>query len=132
MRSPSILAKFNTRSFLGKRGATVTVVFDKPYYAEVQLTVSGHIRGDVVFEPGELNFGDVDQFALAEKHVSVAYAGRSDWHIVDVRSANPHLEVELEETRRRGGRVDYDMLVRLKNDAPAGFFQDQLTVDHGR
>jgi hypothetical protein len=37
-------------------------------------------------------------------------------------------EVELHETRRAAGRVEYDMLVRVKPDAPAGYINDQLTV----
>lgn len=123
-----VIAKFNTQSFRGQRGATITVVFDKPYYAEVQLTVNGFIRGDVVFEPGEVNFGEVDQGQRAERTVEVTYAGRSDWRIVDVRSAGQFFEVELKETERRSGRVSYNMLVRLKENAPPGYFHNQLTL----
>lgn len=123
-----IIAKYNTRSFLGQKGATITVVFDKPYYAEVQLEVEGYIRSDVVFDPGEVNFGEVDQFSPAEKKLSVTYAGRSDWKITDVRSASEHFEVELSETQRSGGRVAYNMLVRLTDSAPSGYFQDQLSI----
>ncbi len=43
----AILAHFNTDHFLGQRGATLTVTIDKPFYAEVQLHVSGYIRSDV-------------------------------------------------------------------------------------
>lgn len=125
----SVIATYNTRSFLGRKGATITVVFDRPYYAEVQLNVSGYIRSDVVLDPGEVNFGEVEQFGTAEKSIKVDYAGRTDWRIVDVRSANPDLfEVELNETRRAGGRVGYDMLIRLKPDSPPGYFHDQLTI----
>ena len=123
-----VIAKFNTQSFRGQRGATITVVFDKPFYAEVQLTVNGFIRGDVVFEPGEINFGEVDQSQTVERRVEVTYAGRSDWKIVDVRSAGQFFEVELKETERRSGRVAYDMLVRLKDSVPSGYFQNQLTL----
>lgn len=124
----TILAELNTEAYLGAKGATITVVFDKPYYAEVQLTVEAYIRSDVVFEPGEVNFGEIDQFSLAERRVSISYAGRQDWKIVDVTSINQSFEVELDETRRADGRVIYEMLVRLKPDAPAGYFQDQLTL----
>jgi hypothetical protein len=58
----------------------------------------------------------------------VAYAGRNDWEIVDVRSANEHFEVELDETLRNSGRVNYSMLVRLKPGAPVGYINDQLTI----
>ncbi len=124
----TIVATYNTRSFLGQKSATITVVIDKPYYAEVQLTIEGYIRSDVVFDPGEVNFGEVDQSATAEKKLTVTYAGRPDWKITDVRSANEHFEVELSETGRSGGRVSYDMVVRLTKDAPSGYFQDQLSI----
>lgn len=124
----SVVASFNTRTFRGQRSATVTVVFDKPFYAEVQLTVTGFIRGDLVFDPGDVNFGDVELSNTAQRKVQVQYAGRNDWKIVDVRSANKHLEVELLEASRSRGRVVYDMLVRLKPDALAGHFQDQLSI----
>ena len=123
-----IIAAFNTRSFLGQKSATITVTIDKPYYAEVQLSVNGFIRGDVVFDPGEINLGAVDEGAGAEQTVTVAYAGRSDWRITDVRSANGHFEVELDELERASGRVKYQMVFRLKPDAPAGYIQDQLTL----
>ena len=62
----AIIAAFNTRSFLGRKSATVTVTFDKPLYAEVQLHVSGHIRSDVVLSPGSVQLGSVDQGTPAE------------------------------------------------------------------
>jgi hypothetical protein len=75
-----------------------------------------------------VDFGSVEQSSAIEKLVKVSYAGRTNWRIVDVRSASEHLEVELTETGRSGGRVDYDMLIRLKPEAPAGLVQEQLTV----
>ncbi len=123
-----IVAKYNTRSFLGQKGATVTVVFDKPYYAEVQLSIEGYIRSDVVFDPGEVNFGEVDQFTAAERKLTVSYAGRSDWKITDVRSNNEYFAVDLSESSRGGGRVSYEMRVHLTADAPSGYFQDRLDI----
>ncbi|MBI2479745.1 MAG: hypothetical protein HYV60_14265 [Planctomycetia bacterium] len=75
-----------------------------------------------------MNFGEVDQSTSAERKLTVTYAGRSDWKITDVRCANEHFEVELSETARSGGRVSYEMLVRLTKNAPSGYFQDQLSI----
>src|SRR5688500_18906127 len=47
----SVIATFNTRSYSGQRSATIKVIIDKPFYAEVQLTVTGYIHNDVDFEP---------------------------------------------------------------------------------
>ena len=123
-----IVAVFNTRSFLGSKAATLTVKIDEPYYAEVQLTVDGYIRSDVVFDPGLIDFGSLDAGEGGKTKVSISYAGRGDWEIVDVLSANRHFEVELDETYRGGGRVNYDMSVRLKSDAPVGYIHDQLVI----
>lgn len=126
-----IVAKFNTRTFTGYHSATLTVTIDKPYPAQVQVRVHGYIRGDVVFEPGGINFGTVDQGATQEKKVSVRYAGHSGWEIKDVVAANEssdYYEVELQESYRQGGSARYDLMVRLKDTAPAGYLKDQLTL----
>jgi hypothetical protein len=128
-----ILAIFNTPKFTGQRGATVTVTFDKPYYAEVQLQVAGYIRGDVVLDPGSAELGTVEQGAPAEKTIAINYAGRDDWQIVDVKSANPHLAGKVVETARGNGLVSYNLQVRLDESAPVGYVDDHLvlvTNDH--
>ncbi len=123
-----IVASLNTRSFTGHKTATLTVTLDRPFPAEVQLHVSAYIRRDVVFAPGAVQFGSVEQGRPAIKVIDVSYAGRDDWRIVDVRSANPNFEVELTEKERGGGRVAYSMLVRLDSQAPSGYLLDQLSI----
>lgn len=124
----AIIATFNTKSFLGQRSATLTVIIDKPFYAEVPLTISGYIHGDVDFQPGSVAFGDVDQGSPAAKEIAVTYFGRGAWQITDVRSASEHLEVELGEPRMLGNGVTYKMNVKLKEGAPAGPINETLTL----
>jgi hypothetical protein len=124
----AIVAVFNTRSFTGQKSATVTVNIDKPFPAEVQLHVSGYIRSDIVVYPGEAEFGSIDQGSGAEKKLEVNYAGRNDWKIVQVKTGNPHLVASVAETQRGNGNVSYQLQVRLKPDAPAGYFKDQITL----
>jgi hypothetical protein len=123
-----INAVFNTRSFQGDRKATITVVIDKPYYAEVQLNVSGYIHADVDFQPGSINFGEVSEGQPTEQRVTVTHNGSPAWQITDVQSANENLEVELSDPLRRGSQVSYTMLVRLKDSASAGYIQDSLML----
>jgi hypothetical protein len=123
-----LVAKFNTHTHIGRKGATLTVRFAPPYSAEVQVRVHGNIRGDVVFQPGAVQFGSVDQGTVKEQRITVNYAGRQNWQIVDVTNDNDHFEVELEETSRFGGKVSYGLLIRLKENLPAGYVKDQLTV----
>jgi len=121
-----IVATFNTNSFLGYHSATITVTFDKPYYAEMQLQVHGNIRGDVTLTPGVVQLGTIDAGKTAEKKVTVMRTGRSDWTITDIRSANTNFEVEVSDPRRSAGNVSYDLTVRLKPTAPVGYVNDQL------
>jgi Protein of unknown function (DUF1573) len=128
-----VVAKFNTRTFTGMHGATLTVEVrwnDNGIMrrGETQLRVNGNIRGDVVFEPGAIRFDNIDQGAPAEQQVQVTFAGRSNWRIVDVRGVSDDFEVELTEKQRYSGRVAYELLVRLKDTAAAGYFNDQLVL----
>jgi hypothetical protein len=124
----AVVATFNTRTFLGQRNATLTVTIDQPFYAEVQLRVAGYIRSDIVLNPGGAEFGKVDQGSAAAKTISITYAGRSDWKILDVKPASEYIEAEFVETSRGGGQVAYELTVNLKPDAPPGHIKEQLLL----
>lgn len=123
-----VVATFNTRTFLGQHGATLTVTFDKPYYAEVQLRVAGHIRGDVTFEPPFIDLGNVDLGKGAERKIRVTRVGATPWEISDVRSGNPNFEVVLSQPLKTSAQTVYDLTMRLKPDAPAGYVKGQLML----
>jgi hypothetical protein len=128
-----VVAKFNTRTFTGMHGATLTVQVEwddngSRRRGETQLRVHGNIRGDLVFKPGAVDFEQIDQGNEAERTVRVTYAGKSDWKITDVRGTSRAFEVELIELQRNSNRVVYDLLVRLKDTAPAGYFNDPLIL----
>ena len=123
-----LVAVFNTRAFHGDKSATLTVTFDKPFYAQVQVNISGHIRTDVVLRPGSVDLGSVALGTAVEKVIAITYAGRNDWQLLDVQTASPHLSAELIETSRGGGQVGYNMIVRLAEDAPVGYIEDQMLL----
>ncbi len=125
----AIRAVFNTRSFTGQRSATVTVIFDRPSYAEAQVQVRGYVRRDVVFSPGSVEFGTIREGERAERVVDLDYAGRNDWQVTAVRVPDPHLRVETREKNRSLGRVGYELVVRLAADAPAGTIDTELTLE---
>ena len=125
----AIVASYNTRSFSGARSATITVLIDRPYRAEVQLQVTGFIRGDVVMQPGLIDFGEVEQGASARRAVEILYAGKKDWDITMVRTGNPFLKVSIHETMRRSGRVAYELAVELQPSAPSGYLRDAVILE---
>lgn len=121
----------NTVNYQKKRDATLIVNLYEPTKgatAEVRLPLQAYIRTDVVFSPGAINFGTVDIGSGSRQMAKVAYAGRSDWHIRDVKTTNEHLAATARETSRGNGLVNYELLVELKPGAPAGTLRDQLTL----
>jgi len=125
----AIVATFNTNSFYGQRGATLTVVIDQPFYAEVQLPDRGFIRTDVEVQPGSVQFYSIDQGIGYKQTVAINYGGgREDWQILNVKSANPHITAKAVETGRNYGRATYQLEVYVDNSMPAGYMNDHLML----
>ena len=123
-----IVAKFNTRTFTGNHSATLHVVIDKPFNAEVLLNVWGDIRGDLQVEPEQVEFGTIDQGQAVDRKLTVTHSGSSNWKILDVRSVNTNYEVEVKPGPKSYGQVSYDLFVHLKKDTPPGYLKDQLIL----
>jgi hypothetical protein len=124
----TILARFNTRSFLGQRHATITVTFDRPYLAEVQLDVRGYVRRDVILNPGEVDFGQVPLSTAREQTVKVRYAGSRQWKLTGFKSSNSRIQARWQETHRERGSVEYELIVRLNETAEAGYVNEELEL----
>jgi len=124
----AIVATFNTSSFTGQKAATITVVFDRPFFAEVQLTVAGFIRTDVIFDPPEADFGEIREGEAKEIQLSVTRLNRTDWRITDVRSHCADLQVKLSEPVRMTNAIKYNLTLKLKDTMPAGELREQLTL----
>ena len=123
----SILAHINSDTFTGNRSATLTVTFDKPFYAQVELQVTVYIRDDVVLQPGVVQFGTAVQGAAVERQINITSPGRADLQITGVRNNNPHLSTQLINLRQQGG-VGYKLLVRLEESAPAGYINEHFVL----
>ena len=124
----AIIAHVNSESFLGHQGATLTVIIDKPQYAEVQLQVKVYVYSDILLEPSNVALGSVARGTPAERTIRVQYNGRSDWKIAEIKSNNPHLAGTVAETSRQGNQIVYDLKVVLDKDAPVGYLNEHLML----
>lgn len=124
----TVEVKMNTHKFRQKKDSNLIIRFDRPRYAEIRIPISAYIRSDVVFDPGLIRFGNVDLGEEAVSVIDIRYAGRSDWEIVDVKTDNPLLSRRLEPGERSGGRVTYQLSVKLSNQAKAGRIRDLITI----
>jgi hypothetical protein len=126
-----LTAVVNTKDYYGPRDVTITVKFDAPFPAEVQVHIHARIRSDVVMQPEEVQFGTVKLGSALQRQVRISYADRnerSQWQILRVESANPALEAQAVETARVGNRVTYDLIANLKGNAPVGYIKDNLLL----
>jgi hypothetical protein len=124
----AVVATIDTRSFLGRKDATLSVVFDKPFAAELDLHVHCYIRSDVVFQPGVAQFGSVRKGKSARQKTTISYAGINNWQITSVSCCNPSIKTELIEASRFEGRIAYDLWITLLGDAKAGYIKDQIII----
>jgi hypothetical protein len=63
-----------------------------------------------------------------ERTIRVTRVGSSPWEIKDVRSANANFEVALSKPTVGAAQTTYDLTMRLKSDAPAGYVKGQLIL----
>lgn len=123
-----IIVTMDTKKFIRRKDSNLIVTFDQPLYAQVRIPVTAYIRTDVVVTPGSLSFGAVDVGKSAKRAVSIAYAGRSDWKIEKLKFNNKHITGNVKEVSRNGGRVKYQLEVKLAETAPAGTMREQVVL----
>lgn len=130
-QTTQLTLNLDTLHFSKKREVTVavTATFDGRNFKHVRIPVAAFIRGDVVMEPGSVQFGLVAPGEIAERRVRIRYAGRSNWTIRSVRSKNTHLAAEVNELSRSGIYVEYELLVKLSGTAPLGPLLDQVVLE---
>ena len=91
-----ILCKFNTPAVgTGFKQATITVKFDRPYRAEMQLSVKGNIITGMTLEPKTIDFGQVVENNLPVRTVQLRSSGNPNFRIRDVKSVFKHISVQV-------------------------------------
>lgn len=126
--SGEVVASINSQRLRGNQSSTLTVVFDKPRYAEVQLKVTVYIRGDILLKPSGFDFGELEQGTDASRKLTVTHYGDANWKIIDILGGTDRLECELGAPVVSGNRVSYELTARIAAGAPAGSLGTQLLL----
>src|SRR4051812_4614826 len=124
--STTLSVSMDGRRFQGPKTVTVRVTVGPEYVSTAELKVSATSRGDVVFNPGEVNFGTVAQGLTPTQTIDVEYAGSLKWQVTEVAVGDAPYSVTVNEVYRRPGQVGYRLGVTLKADAPAGVLKHDL------
>lgn len=118
----------DTRKFTRQKNSNVIVTFDQPAITSVTVPITSYIRTDVVVTPGSVLLGAVEIGTTKKQTIDIAYAGRPDWRIREVKSSAKFIKAAVREKTRKGGRVDYALDVELLEDAPPGKIQHVVTL----
>ena len=100
-----IHARMDTTRFLGHKGVTIYVTFDRPQFAEVRLYVQANGRDDVQVAPSSLELGKIKRGAGASGKTTVSIYGSDQWQITEVERESAYVEPALKEESRQGGQA---------------------------
>lgn len=114
--------------FSGHKTVTVYVTVGPEYISTATLRISANARLDVVFNPGEIDFGLVHKGDTPTRYIDVEYAGALNWQVSEiVKNANAPFDLKVEDLRQRGVK-GYRIFATIKPDAPAGPFKQEILL----
>lgn len=117
--------------YQGYKSIKIFVTVGPEYISTATLSVSANARSDVVFNPGEVDFGLVHRGHAATRHIDVEYAGSMGqaWAVSEiVKNAGAPFELKVEELRTQRGFKGYRIAATLKPDAAAGAFKQEIVL----
>jgi hypothetical protein len=117
------------RRFNGVKTIKIFVSVGPQYVSTATLTVSANARQDVVFNPGEIDFGLVGRGQKLTKHIDVEYAGNKDWRVNEiVKNGNAPFDLKVEELPVNFRGRGYRLFATLKADAEPGAFKQEIIL----
>jgi len=124
--STTIEVHMDARRFTGPKTVGISVTVGPDFISTAQLRVSANSRADIVFNPGEVNFGTVTRGQTPSQVIDVEYAGVLEWQGTEASVQDLPVEGALSELYRRPGQVGYRVRVTLKANAPIGTLKGNL------
>lgn len=116
--------RMDGKRFFGPKTVGVSVTVGPEFISTAEIKVIANGRTDVVFNPGQVDFGAVARGQTTVKQIEVEYAGALDWRVDQVLAKDVPYTAKIEEYYRRktrtGFQVGYRLSVSLKGDAPVG------------
>ena len=134
---PNETATFNIfmdgKQFVGQKTVRVYVTVGPKFVSTATLTVSANARGDVVFAPSEIDFGNLQRGQTATRQIDVEYVGaQPDWRVIEiVKNGSAPFELKVEPLPAPPGGVakkGYRILATMKADAPTGAFKQDVIL----
>lgn len=131
--STTLNISMDGRQFSGPKTVRIYVTVGPKYISTATLIVTANARGDVVFAPSEIDFGNVQRGQTPTKTIDVEYVGTmADWRVTEiVKNGTAPFELKVEELPRLVGaapKKGYRISATLKADAAAGGFKQEVVL----
>ena len=124
LESTTVEVRMDGKRFTGPKTVGVSITVGPEFISTAELKVTANGRTDIVFNPGQVDFGAAAQGQTPIKHVDVEYAGALDWKVEQVLAKDVPYTAKIEELYRRksrtGNQIGYRLSVSLKADAGVG------------
>jgi hypothetical protein len=128
----TVEATINTTNFQGYKPSGLTLVLDRPVFVEIDLNLTCFIRGDILMNPGQADFGTLRRSSTKPPSTSLTltYAGgRPDWDIVQMKTQTDKIKAVAKEVSRAvDGQIHWQITTTLQPNVPNGYFKDQVTL----
>lgn len=123
----------DARMFSGPKTVRVFVTVGPKYISTATLTIVANARGDVVFSPTEVDFGNVQHGTKSSKFIDVEYTGSlADWRVTEiVKNGSAPFELRVEELPRLPQgfpRRGYRIHATMKPDVGSGSFKQDVVL----
>ncbi len=130
--SATLEISMDGRQFTGPKTIRIFVTVGPKYVSTATLTVTANARQDVVFNPGEVNFGNVPRGQTPTRNIDVEYTGALDWRVLEiVKSGSAPFDLKVEELPRQTNqavRRGYRLFATMKADAASGPFKQEVIL----
>lgn len=124
--STTIDIRMDASRFQGPKSVGVRVAVGPEFVSSAELRVSAQSRADIVFNPGQIQFGVVNAGTGATQAVDVEYAGSHNLSFTEVVVNNAPVDARLTELYRKPGRIGYQVTTTLKSSAAPGTFRELI------
>jgi hypothetical protein len=128
----TIEATIDTTKFVNFKASGLTLVLDRPSFANVDLNLTCFIRGDIMMNPGQIDFLTVRRSAkLPSASLLLTYSGgRPDWQITEpMKTLTSKVKAEARfQGRSADGQIQYQITAELQPEVGNGYFKDQITL----
>ncbi len=124
--SAALDVRMDAKIFTGPKTVAIRITVGPEFTSSAELKVSATSRTDVVFNPGQINFGTVTPGQSPSQTIDVEYAGQQNWQVTEVLAKDLPLDVTFKELYRKPGQVGYQVKATLKADAPVGTLKQDV------